>query len=255
QRMFSGCSSLSSVLFAGDITEVSYYTFESCASLKKISLPDSVTHLREHAFSGCKSLERFTLPADTVGIDLYAFFGCKNMRTFTANSVLRTIGNQAFTSCESLIELNFPATLTSVGEHAFSGCSSLVGIDISALAAAPGKYVFNGCYSLTAFPTLNASITAIVEGMFSECYGLESVTIPSHITQINTAAFYNCKNLSRVDLRQLTQVPALADQYIFISCSNIQFIVRDEQQKADFRSATNWSSFADSKYVIEVMEG
>ena len=251
QRMFSGCSSLSSVLFAGDITEVNYYAFENCVSLRKISLPDSVTYLRDHAFSGCKSLERFTLPADTVAIEPYAFFGCKNMRTFTANSVLRSIGNQALDSCESLTELSFPSTLTSVGEWAFSACALLVGIDISALAAAPGKNVFSGCYSLTAFPTLNASMTTIVEGMFSECYGLENVTLPATITRINRNAFYNCKLLKRFDLRQMTAVPTLDNTSVFSFCpADMQFIVRDETQKAAFLADSVWNNYS-SKFVIE----
>jgi hypothetical protein len=56
----------------------------------------------------------------------------------------------------------------------FRYCESIQGIDLSKLP-------------------ISGSVGA---GAFADCVGLEEISLPSGINQINSQAFYNCLNLS-----------------------------------------------------------
>ena len=51
--LFSGCSSLTSVTVASDITEIEYAAFGVCSSLGSVSLPASLRRVDENAFAEC----------------------------------------------------------------------------------------------------------------------------------------------------------------------------------------------------------
>lgn len=53
---FYGCTSLETVEFENDVTDIGAFAFANCAALKTITLPDTVTAIADNAFSGCDDL-------------------------------------------------------------------------------------------------------------------------------------------------------------------------------------------------------
>ena len=60
--MFSGCSSLESVVLPQKIEKIADYSFAGCISLQEITIPRKVSEIGEIPFDGCSSLEYIRLP-------------------------------------------------------------------------------------------------------------------------------------------------------------------------------------------------
>lgn len=73
----------------------------------------------------------------------------------------------------------------------------LVTLDLSAVKGL-SAFSFNGCKNLAGIvlPNDNTNMTSIGDGAFAGCAGLTSVTIPSGVTSIDSAAFAYCKYLA-----------------------------------------------------------
>lgn len=59
---FANCTSLKSIVFPEDVTEIGMGAFMGCSSLEELVIPDSVELIDEGAFEGCTSLKTVTLP-------------------------------------------------------------------------------------------------------------------------------------------------------------------------------------------------
>lgn len=55
-QAFFNCSSLETVIFENDVTDIGAYAFANCSSLTKIDIPDSVESIADNAFFGCDDL-------------------------------------------------------------------------------------------------------------------------------------------------------------------------------------------------------
>ena len=90
--------------------------------------------------------------------------------------------------------------------------------------------------------TILDSVTSIGDYAFCNCTSLESVTIPESVTHIGSMAFYACNSLTDIYLRS-TMPPTLRDIYA-ISTATTAIHVPVGSGDA-YKTATNWSSFAD----------
>ena len=204
------------------VTDVDDYAFLYCAALTSVTLPDSVTAIGNNAFAYCTGLTSVTVEGDDVSVGRRAFYYCTALQNvsvtgnlssvgemaFANDSALtalpelsgvKNIGTQAFYSCTALAGISLPAGLLSVGDEAFAECSagssetasSDLVIPDSLTAENTGKNLFYGCTKLRSV-TLPDSWTAIPEGMFYECWGLEEpVEFPDSLRSIGAYAFYN----------------------------------------------------------------
>ncbi|MBR2539988.1 MAG: leucine-rich repeat protein [Mogibacterium sp.] len=91
---FTGCSSLSSVVFSTALTEIPAAAFSTC-NLTSVNLPEGIVSVGDNAFLGNMSLTSLKLP-----------------------STLKTIGKAAFRNAQ-LTELDIPGSVTSIGDYAF----------------------------------------------------------------------------------------------------------------------------------------
>ena len=100
---------------------------------------------------------------------------------------------------------------------------------------------FHNCHNLTSV-TIPNSVTSIGDNAFEGCLSLESVTIGSGVTSMGDYAFYACNSLTDIYLRS-TMPPTLRDIYA-ISTATTAIHVPVGSGDA-YKTATNWSSFAD----------
>ena len=105
---FYGITTIETVNFLGEITEIPDYTFYGCSSIKTLNVKDTITTIGKYAYAGCTSL-----------------------RVLTLNNVV-TIREGAFSNCSSLAKSTETAAgsldisgVTTIEDGAFVGCTSL----------------------------------------------------------------------------------------------------------------------------------
>ena len=131
---------------------------------------------------------------------------------------------------------------TSIGEYAFYKCSSLTSVSFP-LATSIGGSAFNGCSGLTEIYIPKA--TSIGYGAFQDCSSLTSVSFPV-ATSIDDYAFHSCRGLTTIYVGTNTStVCTLSNTSAFNNCTNLTNIYVPASLVDSYKSATNWSSYAD----------
>ena len=183
------------------------------------------------------------------------------------DSEIEVIGDFAFCYCSALTSVSIPAA-TSIGNSAFYNCSALTSVSFP-VATSIGVSAFQNCSTLTSasFPVA----TSIVSQAFQDCSALTSVSIPA-AASIGGNAFYGCSKLTSVKLPAAT----IIRDYAFRGCSNLTTLyigtesdtvctlsskdsipsnITNIYVPADlldpYKTATNWSSFADKIQTYE----
>ncbi len=224
---FSGCSSLTNVIFGenSQLTSIGNSAFRDCTSLASIEIPNSVTSIEQSAFYGCTSLANviFEEKSQLASIGGYAFGDCSSLTNviFGENSQLTSIGHSAFRDCTSLASIEIPNSVTSIGHSAFSGCSSLSSIEIP------------------------NSITIIEESVFESCSSLSSITIGYSVENIGEFAFSGCSSLSSIYMTGIP--PKVGDNnFTYAQYMNTTLYV-PEGLIAKYQSAEVWENFVNIK--------
>jgi len=197
------------------LTNISSYLFSGYTSLTSIVLPDTVTALGENAFYGCSSLTNINIPDGVNAIDEFAFYNCSSLTNINIPSNLTKISESVFSQCSSLININIPNSLTyipyetfrnctnltnidlpetviKIYEDAFLGCINLKSIELPKKLTYLGSGAFHSCKALTSIE-IPETVTSIEGGVFAECWNLSNITIPNTITSIGAHAFFRCK--------------------------------------------------------------
>lgn len=162
----------------------------------------NIQTIGDYAFSNCK-LQSIVLPSSVTSIGS-AFSYCVNLQTvtFEKGSKLQIIGDSAFSHCTALQSVTFPDDndLQIIGENAFEGCDEL---DYKTEGGAKYLGSKNEPY-FALIETENKEITSctindrtkiIAENAFYMCADLQSIEIPSSVTNIGSWAFYGCNQL------------------------------------------------------------
>jgi hypothetical protein len=229
---FAYCTSLTNVLMGADVTSIGDGVFSSCTSLTSVTIPDSITSIGFEAFEDCTSLINVTIPNSVATIWNQTFYHCTSLTSVTIGTNVTSIGSDAFFDCASLTSATIPNSVTNIGSWVFGACTSLTNVTIGTNVSGIGSYAFYHCASLTNV-TIPNSVTSIGSGAFSYCYSLTAITvdalnssysstdgilfnksqtaliqypagkagsytIPNGVTNIGTAAFESCTNLTSV---------------------------------------------------------
>lgn len=158
---FSGCTSLSKVIFAehsqleklpdGTFYESSIEEFVIPASVKEIADKDESDYDIHGVFEKATSLKSVTFEegSQCAKIGVRAFYGCTSLDTITIPASVSTIGASAFANCTVLKSITIPATTTQLGEALFKECSALENVVLETRATSLPAEMFYGCSSLT----------------------------------------------------------------------------------------------------------
>ncbi len=125
------------------------------------------------------------------------------------------LGFGAFKDCPNITSLDL-SHCTSLGIWALQNCSGLSTVDLSHCTTI-GEYALEGCTSLTGNIDLSGYTGSTIKGVFKDCSGITGVTLPATITQIQENTFYNCSNLSNIDLSHCTSI----GNWAFQGCTGI----------------------------------
>ena len=185
----------------------------------------SVTKIRNYLFYGCEKLVSITIPDGATSIGNSAFNGCSSLTSITIPNSVTSIGNSVFYQCGSLASITMPDGVTKIEQYSFYYCSKLTNI------------------------TMGNGVTSIDVGAFRNCDSLTSITIPNSVTSISTNAFYDCRSLTSITI--LATTPPSIQSSVF-SGSKINKIIVPAGCGDAYKSATNWSEYAD--YIEEESE-
>ena len=105
-----------------------------------------------------------------------------------------------------------------------------------------GGGVLEYCYDLASL-TIPDSVTSIDMYAISNCNGLKSITIGKGLKSIAKWAFYYCENLESIKLKAKTPPSITSDT--FYSCNKLSKIIVPVGTLEAYKSANNWSKFAD----------
>ena len=141
----------------------------------------------------------------------------------------KVIGNNAFWESRYLTGIDIPNSVTSIGSEAFYNCSSLVSITIPSSVVAITGNPFCRCDSdlynnsksfiyenhilfnndkttLIAYRSKETnyiipdSVIRILDGAFSECRSIKSITIPYSVKNIGDYTFMHCWSLENINI-------------------------------------------------------
>jgi hypothetical protein len=203
---FSQCKRLTSIILPAEVTSIGDGAFSYC-NLTSIILPDSVTSIRATTFAYCRKLKSISVDANhpalkdndgvlfnKTGNILIAYPAGKSETMYTIPEGVTGIGMYAFRGCINLTSITLPDDVTSIGDRAFSECGSLTSITLPNGVTSIGWAMFLDCTNLT-FVTLPDGVTSIGDMAFFACLSLTFITLPDSITGIGNGAFSDCPSL------------------------------------------------------------
>lgn len=163
-----------------------------CAHMDKIGMPSTVKTIGTEAFAG-NCLETLKLPEDLEIIGVGAFDGAiSKSLSLTIPKKVKIIRKNAFRDCE-LKEVTFlNNNMELIGDFAFQ-------YNLFTTFTVPecdelGKGVLCGNVKLKT-AVIKGTPQVLGDQFFSNCWALESVTIPSSVKEIGYACFFGCRSL------------------------------------------------------------
>ena len=229
--LFRECSGLKTITLPETLTSVSSSMFLDCTNLTGVSIPDSVTEIGESAFSNCELLSKVNFGKGLTKIGSEAFYGCKSLTEAILPEGLLTAEcgsypyNGVFTGCTALTKVYIPSSLNSAA-RLFKNCSALDGSKVTfgtGTVKLPDG-LFRECTGLKTI-TLPETLRTVSDYLFYDCAKLSGVTIPNSTSSIGKCGFYNCEMLAKVNFGTgLTKIGAEA----FYGCTSLTEIYLPE---------------------------
>ena len=224
EKAFSGCSSLTSVIFeyGSRLAKIDSNAFAGCSKLEQIVIPSSVTKIGANAFAGCSKLEQIIIPSSVTEIGENAFAGynitiCCGIEESQAPSGWADNWNGgnvvlwgwiAGQEREVVVDgLRFmlngsEATLTKYNLRNKTEVKIPVKVyanDNEYPVTTIKDNVFSGHAELKNI-IVPKGITSIGGRAFSDCSGLTSIVIPDSVTSIGEGAFSGCSGLVSITI-------------------------------------------------------
>ena len=184
-------SELAEINILCNLSEIPAYAFYN-TQITSLTLPSSVTEVRDYAFANTPITSFSFNPSYGATFGSYVFAGCKQLGTISLNDNISVMGDRTFSDCISLTSANLPS-VSNLGEYTFWNTPVLATVTFGANASTTGNYTF-AAYRPYGF-SVPATRTA-----------LTSVTLGKAITQIGDGAFFNCVNITSVDLTNCDKI-------------------------------------------------
>ena len=225
---FSNISNYKKVVMSEGITSIGAGAFSS-APIRSIDIPASVMTVDEYAFAGNHTLTSINVNEDNkdlVSVDgvlynkdmtkIISYPGGASASTFVLPETIKTIGEGAFDSvklkeleirnkdADILGEMSYDLTLagykgSTAEEYAYSRERFFRDIETGAKVR-KGRCGIDAVYELTENGDLTITGTGDMTSSFSYNYEIKTLTVGEGISSLTSEAFYNCGNLTKVQL-------------------------------------------------------
>ncbi len=179
-------TALEEIIMADSVTRIENNAFEGCMNLTSILLSKNIEYIGRSAFSDCASLGVLTLPSELAEVDFGAFNGCKRLGKLTMNKKLKKVGGAAFIH-SGINTVYYEGNLEDWLDVEFSNSTS---------------------------NPLNRGADLYIDGEI-----VKDLVIPSNISEIGRYAFFGCKSMRSLELREGVE---RIGSYAFSKCTKLK---------------------------------
>ena len=212
------------------VTSIGYQAFYSNQGITSVVIPEGVTDVGYNAFFMCMKLAKISLPDTLEKVDTYAF------NTFIATEFdkmpasIQWIGESAFQKAK-ITTLDLPEGLTHIGDEAFFN-AEVESLSLPESVTEYGDYIFYGCQNLS-YVELPDNMTELPKGIFWNCKALKRISLPSGLKKIGNAAFYG-SGLEKITIpASVTEI----DDWAFAWITNMKTIdIPDSVESVGFNA-------------------
>lgn len=176
------------VAILSSVTNIANYACYECCNLTNMTIPNSVTNIGEKAFYGCSRITNINIPSSVTHIGANAFYGCSHLTNFNVDP-----NNLYFTEADGILYDKNKTKIICV-PNGIKG-----DIKIASGVRNIKKYEFSNCFELNSV-SLPSSVTKIGKNAFFNCTKLSNINIPSNVTSIGDYAFVLCENLTSIKI-------------------------------------------------------
>lgn len=207
EECFSGCKGLSMVYIPNTVTEIGINAFRDTA-ISGIEIPINCAVIREGAFAKCPALKYFVVneynthfkAVDGVlftadGKTLVQYPNGKENTHYTVPNGVTQISPFAFAYSANLETVTLPSSVKEIGNSAFEKCTALTSIQFQRGLETIGENAFTDCGNLNTV-TIPSTVTNFTAAFLNS--GLTSVTIENGVTTISERSFEECRNLTDI---------------------------------------------------------
>ena len=182
-------------------TITKYYGTVAAITVPKTIDGYTVTGIGYEAFKGNTYLTSVLLPDTITEIGMLAFKDCTGIEVVSLPSELEVLPYGAFQNCTSLTEIKIPKTVTNENQNMSIG-------------------PFGGC-TLLKNVVFEDGMTKVPNGILKDASAVESVVLPSTVTEIGNDAFNGCTSLKQLpDISAVTKI----DYQSFKNCTSLKSI-------------------------------
>ena len=228
---FGDCDALTSVTFGNGDKNIEENAFSGSSALAELNFGTGSVSIARGAFSYNKHLTELRISGESITIDESTFSNCTSLTSVEICGNV-TIGLRCFVDCTSLTSVELCGNVT-LGRHCFDGCTNLTDVILDDGTLYINAYAFYDCYRLQNI-SLPDTILGIESYAFEGCYNLsyytdddgssylgnadnhnlvlvkaskqlETFTIPEKTKVILSGAFYDCRDLQNVYVKNIEQ--------------------------------------------------
>lgn len=186
-------------------------------------------------------------------IGAYAFYNDIKLQSIEIPSSVTTLEDACFFSVQSLKSIIIPNTVTTMGASVFYNARNTESVVLPSNITTIPSNTFNGCTNLKNI-VIPSTVISISTGAFRNCPSLKSITIPQGVTSIGNYALElgDTQEEDKATITFLSSTPCTVTSNTFKTTTLKNILVpysADHSILNAYKSATNWSAFAD--YIIE----
>ncbi len=145
-----------------------------------VKCPDTLVEIREKAFINCWDMVKIELNDGLKSIDDYAF-SSNSLEEIELPDSVESMGRAVF-GAGYLISIKLPASVSEIPRGCFAGCK-FESVTIPSTVKVIGEQAYISCYSLKEV-IIEEGVEKIEDGAFRDCKEIESIVIPSTVTEI-----------------------------------------------------------------------
>lgn len=193
-------------------------------------------------------MSEFINTADVLGDDVVVDSIINRTITEYKDDRVKELGSNAFYGCVCLETVDLP-NATQIGTETFTKCSKLTSVNFPKVKYADRSFIDVNALTHVCFPSMTSTGWQGLTSM----KGLLVADLPV-ITRINRGAFAYCFKLIAVILRNTAGVAGMDHSDAFNSTpikDGTGYIYVPSALVADYKAATNWSTYADQIRALE----